>query len=135
MAGEKADAERFATKWRGKGDENHDTQLFWIEFYQNVLGVEDAISTLEFETPVATAASTHNGYIDVLVPSSLARKGARRTIYAARPFDWFECDTAFALTPDCVCAPNLVSHARFPFAGDLPPLYLHENKYSNKKRA
>lgn len=33
MAGKKADAERFATKWRGKGDENQDTQLFWIDFY------------------------------------------------------------------------------------------------------
>lgn len=70
MAGKKADAERFATKWRGKGDENQDTQLFWIDFYQNVLGVEDAIGMLKFETPVATAASTHNGYIDVLVPSA-----------------------------------------------------------------
>lgn len=70
MAGKKADAERFATKWRGKGDENQDTQLFWVDFYQNVLGVEDAISMLKFETPVATAASSHNGYIDVLVPSA-----------------------------------------------------------------
>ena len=70
MAGKKADAERFASKWRDKGDENQDTQLFWIDFYQNVLGVEDAIGMLKFETPVATAASSHNGYIDVLVPSA-----------------------------------------------------------------
>lgn len=70
MTGKKADAERFASKWRDKGDENQDTQLFWIDFYQNVLGVEDAIGMLRFETPVATAASTHNGYIDVLVPSA-----------------------------------------------------------------
>ncbi len=70
MTGKKADAEGFAAKWRDRGDENQDTQLFWIDFYQNVLGVEDAIGMLKFETPVATAASAHNGYIDVLVPSA-----------------------------------------------------------------
>lgn len=70
MPGKKADAEAFASRWANKGNENQDTQRFWIGFYQNVLGVEDAVSRLEFEKPVSTDASTHDGYIDVFIPSA-----------------------------------------------------------------
>ncbi|MDO4849376.1 MAG: hypothetical protein Q4B45_06375 [Coriobacteriia bacterium] len=56
MAGTKADAARFAREWSGKGDENQDTQRFWIGFFQDVLGCEDAIQRLRFEVPVQTAA-------------------------------------------------------------------------------
>lgn len=70
MPGKKADAEAFASKWANKGIENQDTQRFWIDFYQNVLGVEDAVSRLEFEKPVSTDASAHDGYIDVFIPSA-----------------------------------------------------------------
>lgn len=70
MSGKKADAEAFASRWANKGNENQDTQRFWIDFYQNVLGVEDAVSRLEFEKPVSTDASTHDGYIDVFIPSA-----------------------------------------------------------------
>lgn len=70
MPGKKADAEAFASRWANKGIENQDTQRFWIDFYQNVLGVEDAVSRLEFEKPVSTDASTHEGYIDVFIPSA-----------------------------------------------------------------
>ena len=70
MPGKKADAEAFASRWANKGNENQDTQRFWIDFYQNVLGVEDAVSRLEFEKPVSADASTHDGYIDVFIPSA-----------------------------------------------------------------
>lgn len=70
MAGTKADAEKFAKEWRGKGDENQDTQRFWIGFFQDVLGLDDAIQRLRFEVPVSTAVSDHKGFIDVYVPSA-----------------------------------------------------------------
>ena len=66
----KADAERFVRDWRGRGNEDQDTQLFWIDLFQNVLGVEDALDRLRFEVPVSTAASDHKGFIDVLIPSA-----------------------------------------------------------------
>lgn len=66
----KADAERFARDWNGRGNEDQDTQLFWIDLFQNVLGVEDALERLKFEVPVSTAASEHKGFIDVLIPSA-----------------------------------------------------------------
>lgn len=70
MPGMKSDAVAFSRKWANRGNENQDTQLFWIDLFQHVLGLDDAISHLEFERPVSTAASTHEGYIDVLIPSA-----------------------------------------------------------------
>ena len=66
----KAGAERFARNWSGRGNEDQDTQLFWIDLFQNVLGVDDALDRLKFEVPVSTAASDHKGFIDVLIPSA-----------------------------------------------------------------
>ena len=59
MAGKKSDAESFASRWANKGNENQDTQRFWIDFYQNVLGVEDAVSRLEFEERRFRTARRH----------------------------------------------------------------------------
>lgn len=73
MAGTKEDAAQFAARWALKGDENQDTQRFWIDLFQNVLGLEDALERLKFEVPVVTDSdSSHAGYIDVLIPSASA---------------------------------------------------------------
>ena len=72
MAGTRADAERFAEYWSIRGDENQHTQLFWIGLFQDVLGLDDALERLEFEVPVHTERSEHQGYIDVLIPTASA---------------------------------------------------------------
>lgn len=70
MAGTRKDAEDFVREWTGRGDENQDTQLFWIGLMQNVLGLDDALSRLKFEVPSQTDASSHVGFADVLIPSA-----------------------------------------------------------------
>lgn len=70
MAGMKADAESFVKRWRGKGNENQDAQLFWIDLLQDLPGAKDTIPLLKFETPVSTAVSDRGGYIDVLIPAA-----------------------------------------------------------------
>ena len=71
MAGTKHDAEEFSKRWANKGDENQETQTFWIDFFQNVLGLEDTLERLKFEIPVTTdSASGHSGFVDVLIPSA-----------------------------------------------------------------
>ncbi|OUO60204.1 DNA methyltransferase [Olsenella sp. An270] len=73
MAGTKRDAEAFAKRWAGRGDENQETQLYWIDLFQSVLGLEDALERLKFEEPVVTdSGSKHAGFIDVLIPSASA---------------------------------------------------------------
>lgn len=70
MPSMKSDAVAFSRKWANRGNENQDTQLSWIDLFQHVLGLDDAVSRLEFEKPVSTATSTHEGYIDVLIPQA-----------------------------------------------------------------
>lgn len=70
MPGTKHNAELFARSWRGRGNEEQHTQLFWIGLLQDVLGLEDALQRLKFEEPVSTDKSDHKGYIDVLIPTA-----------------------------------------------------------------
>ncbi|MCH3944001.1 MAG: hypothetical protein LKE37_10260 [Atopobiaceae bacterium] len=71
MAGTKQDAERFVAEWQGRGNEDQDTQLFWIDLMQGPLGLDDALRRLRFEVPTKTDAdSDHEGYVDVLIPSA-----------------------------------------------------------------
>lgn len=71
MAGSLHDAEKFSQRWTGRGDENQETQLYWIDLFQNVLGLDDALERLKFEEPIITdSGSKHAGYIDVFIPSA-----------------------------------------------------------------
>lgn len=70
MAGTKHDAETFVRSWRGKGNEDQHTQLFWIGLMQDVLGLGDALQRLKFEEPVSTDKSAYKGFIDVLIPTA-----------------------------------------------------------------
>ena len=73
MAGTRRGAEAFAQRWAGRGDGSQETQLYWIDLFQNVLGLEDALERLKFEEPVVTdSGSKHAGYIDVFIPSASA---------------------------------------------------------------
>lgn len=73
MAGTKNDAEAFSRRWAHRGDEKQDTSIFWIGFFENVLGLEDALERLKFEEPIKTDTATdHAGYIDVYIPSASA---------------------------------------------------------------
>lgn len=58
-------AAEFIEHWQGRGDEKQETQKFWLDLMQNVLGVPDAISNTEFEYRTA-----NRGYIDMLCPDS-----------------------------------------------------------------
>lgn len=43
---QKTAAKKFSEFWKDKGDEKQETQRFWIELLQNVLGVENATQYL-----------------------------------------------------------------------------------------
>lgn len=54
-------AKQFAKTWAGRGDEKQETQLFWIDLLQNVFGVEQPTSAIEFEVRVKL---DHTSFID-----------------------------------------------------------------------
>ena len=45
-------AKEFAEYWKDKGDEKQDTQRYWIELLQEVLGIENPARYIEFEKRV-----------------------------------------------------------------------------------
>ena len=49
------------------GDEKQDTQRFWMDLLQNVLGVENPSQFIEFEVPVMLS---HTSFIDGFIPST-----------------------------------------------------------------
>ena len=55
----------FAQEWQGKGYEKGDTQRFWLELLQKVLGVEDPYQFITFEDQVLVESTNFmDGYID-----------------------------------------------------------------------
>ena len=59
-------ARAFVSYWGEHGDEKQDTQRFWMDLLQNVLGVENPSQFIEFEVPVMLS---HTSFIDVFIPS------------------------------------------------------------------
>lgn len=55
-------ATKFYNDWRGIGDEKSDCQRFWIDFFTNVLGIEDVLQKIKFENCVVVDRQTK--YID-----------------------------------------------------------------------
>lgn len=60
-------AKSFAERWKGKGDEKGESQKFWLDLLQNVLGVEDPYRFVDFETRVKLS---NTGFIDAYIPST-----------------------------------------------------------------
>jgi len=61
-------ATKFYNDWRGIGDEKSDCHRFWIDFFTNVLGIEDVLHKIEFEKRVVVDGQTK--YIDVYIPET-----------------------------------------------------------------
>ena len=61
-------AKQFADKWSGQGYEKGQTQQFWMELLQKVLGVEDPYSFIQFEGQLKDLRST--SFMDAYIPST-----------------------------------------------------------------
>lgn len=74
---QKKAAKAFTERWAGKGDEKQETQLFWIDLLQNVLGVENPTALIQFEKTVVVEKNTK--FIDGYIPATkvlIEQKGA-----------------------------------------------------------
>ena len=69
--------EKFIEKWQGRGDEKSETQKFWIEFLNEVLGITSSTQSIEFEKRVELE---HVSFIDGYIPST-------RTVIEQKSFD------------------------------------------------
>lgn len=60
-------AEAFALRWKGRGYEKGESQVFWTELVTEVFGVENPSLFLQFEQQ---AKLDHTSFIDVMIPST-----------------------------------------------------------------
>ena len=67
MTKEQKAAKAFAAKWKGKGAEKQQSQLFWLGLMEDVLGAENARNLVRFEEKVKLS---HTSFIDILVPAT-----------------------------------------------------------------
>lgn len=58
-------AKTFAETWRDRGNEKSDTQQFWLELLEKVVGMKDTTTNVIFE-----AKTSQRGYIDVWIPDA-----------------------------------------------------------------
>lgn len=61
-------AKEFADRWKGKGYEKGESQKFWLDLLQNVLGIENASTFINFEDTVHIDKAT--GFIDGFIPKT-----------------------------------------------------------------
>ena len=69
----RAAAKQFAADWQGRGDEKQDTQRFWLSLLQNLCGVEQPTTAIEFEKRVEVDnnnGTTTTKYIDGYIPAT-----------------------------------------------------------------
>ena len=64
-----AAAAEFAERWKGKGYERGQSQLFWADLLTNVYGVENLLEFLHYEEQVESMVDSTN-FIDVHIPST-----------------------------------------------------------------
>ena len=62
-------AAEFAERWKGKGYERGQSQLFWADLLTNVYGVENLLDFLRYEEQVESMVDSTN-FIDVHIPST-----------------------------------------------------------------
>ncbi|MDD7596400.1 MAG: DNA methyltransferase [Prevotella sp.] len=60
-------AAEFIKRWKGRGYEKGESQLFWIDLLTNVYGISDAANFIRFEQQ---ARLDHTSFIDAMIPST-----------------------------------------------------------------
>ena len=58
---------KFIKSWGAKGNEKSDTQIFWLAFLREVLGVEEPDQIIQFEKRVELS---HASFINGCIPST-----------------------------------------------------------------
>ena len=60
-------AAKFAARWKDRGYEKGESQVYWLSLLSNVLGVEDVDNFIRFEEQVVL---DHTSFIDARIPST-----------------------------------------------------------------
>ncbi len=61
-------ARQFINKWNGRGNEDQDSQLYWIDFLAGIVGMDNVTDRVSFEKKVFV--NGHQKKIDVYIPET-----------------------------------------------------------------
>ena len=68
---QKKAAKEFVARWKDKGYEKGETQRFWLDLLQNVFGIQNPTSIMEFELPVKTITKEKGSdFIDAYISTT-----------------------------------------------------------------
>lgn len=84
LSEQKIRAKEFSQRWANTGDEKSESQKFWLDLLENVLGVKDPYSYIDFETRVKLDNTSFiDGYIEkthVLIEQKSSKKALDKAI-------------------------------------------------------
>ena len=63
-------ARQFYNKWIGRGKEDEDDRSYWIDFLQDVMGVEHVTDRIEFQKKVLSDKGSLSNRIDAYIPET-----------------------------------------------------------------
>lgn len=63
-------ARQFSQKWANKGREDEDDRSFWIDFLQDVIGLDHVTDRIEFQKKVLNNKGTLSNRIDAYIPET-----------------------------------------------------------------
>lgn len=63
-------ARQFYNKWSGRGKEDEDDRSFWIDFLQDVMGVDHVTDRIEFQKKVLNDKGNLSNRIDAYIPET-----------------------------------------------------------------
>ncbi len=62
-------ARQFHNKWNNRGKEKQDDQSYWVDFLQNIMGVENVTDRIEWQKEIIQP-NKHKGWIDAYIPET-----------------------------------------------------------------
>ena len=62
-------ARQFHNKWNNRGKEKQDDQSYWVDFLQNIMGVENVTDRIEWQKEIIQP-NKHPGWIDAYIPET-----------------------------------------------------------------
>ena len=126
-----AAAEAFATKWSGTGYEKSDTQKFWLELLQKVLGLEDPYSFVEFEDKVMVDKTN---YMDIYLPATrvlIEQKGIKKKLNVPIPQSDGALLTPFQQAKRYIVGLPLSRHPRWVVTCNFAEFWVYDMEQPN----
>ena len=123
---QRAAAKAFAERWKDRGYEKGESQPFWIDLLEHVLGVENGSSFITFEDQVHL---DHTSFIDGYIPSTkvlIEQKGLGKDMSKAIPQSDGTLLTPFQQAKRYITELPVSQHPRWVVTSNFSSFYVYD---------